>query len=73
MELGVDNVDEKGEEEEDAGDEHPSGVEDVRDILQWGRDGFSSMMDFTSSLDSVCRSGLGKQIICLSFNSPPFS
>ena len=34
MELGVDNVDEKGEEEEDAGDDHPSGVEDVRDILQ---------------------------------------
>ena len=54
MELRVDNVDEKGEEEEDAGDDHPSGVEDVRDILQWGRDGFSSMMDFTSSLDSVC-------------------
>ena len=73
VELGVDNVDEKGEEEEDAGDDHSSGVEDVRDILQWGRGGFSSMMDFTSSLDSVCWSGLGKQIICLSFNSPPLS
>ena len=33
MELWVDDVDEEGEEEEDAGDEHPGGVEDVRDVL----------------------------------------
>ena len=33
MELGVDNVDEEGEEEEDAGDEHAGRVEDVGDVL----------------------------------------
>ena len=36
MELWVDDVNEEGEEEEDAGDEHPSGVEDVRDVLHDG-------------------------------------
>ena len=36
MELWVDNVDEEGEEEEDAGDEHPRWVEDVRDVLHDG-------------------------------------
>ena len=34
VELRVDDVDKEGEEEEDAGDEHPRGVEDVRDVLR---------------------------------------
>ena len=33
VELGVDDVDEEGEEEEDAGDEHAGRVEDVGDVL----------------------------------------